>query len=267
VVARKQVAENRTLKRGLFLLILALAIPAVVWGGIGRIQLPKLPPPEEYGHITLDRLIKGKGMEPVHFSHWSHRVLYSCSVCHTELGFPMQRGGVEITMEEHTTGQFCGACHDGKTAFGATDAGGEDKCKNCHGASAPPPKEKFEKLRERLPKAGFGNQIDWVKAEARKLIRPKRSLDSDSSTLSFDKDFIMIPPDPNVPTVRFSHKIHLTWMDCEICHPDIFNVKRKGTERFSKKENLKGRFCGTCHMHVAFPFDDCTRCHINVWPE
>ena len=24
---------------------------------------------------------------------------------------------------------------------------------------------------------------------------------------------------------------------------------------------LEGKFCGVCHLNVAFPLDDCQRCH------
>ena len=50
-------------------------------------------------------------------------------------------------------------------------------------------------------------------------------------------------------------------MDCAVCHPDIFNIKEKGTPYFSMETNIDGMFCGTCHMRVAFPMNDCRRCH------
>jgi hypothetical protein len=34
------------------------------------------------------------------------------------------------------------------------------------------------------------------------------------------------------------------------------------------KMNLAGEFCGVCHMTVAFPMNDCKRCHpaMKEWP-
>jgi c(7)-type cytochrome triheme protein len=50
-------------------------------------------------------------------------------------------------------------------------------------------------------------------------------------------------------------------MDCSNCHPDIFSIKKKGTGDFSMDKNIFGNFCGACHMTVAFPMNDCKRCH------
>ena len=45
------------------------------------------------------------------------------------------------------------------------------------------------------------------------------------------------------------------------CHPDVFNIKKKTTEHFEMRFILEGRFCGACHLTVAFPLNDCMRCH------
>ena len=55
---------------------------------------------------------------------------YRCDVCHPSL-FPMKKGPERMTMEEMNKGRFCGACHDGKTAFGTKDP---KKCHECHKA-------------------------------------------------------------------------------------------------------------------------------------
>ena len=65
----------------------------------------------------------------------------------------------------------------------------------------------------------------------------------------------------SIPPAYFSHKYHIDWMGCDMCHPEVFNIKKKGTENFSMREILKGRFCGGCHLNVAFPIDDCKACH------
>ncbi|HVR37486.1 MAG TPA: c(7)-type cytochrome triheme domain-containing protein [Thermoanaerobaculia bacterium] len=57
------------------------------------------------------------------------------------------------------------------------------------------------------------------------------------------------------------HAEHVRWLDCANCHPAIFNIRKKTTKHFSMRFNLAGEFCGACHLRVAFPLDDCMRCH------
>ena len=61
--------------------------------------------------------------------------------------------------------------------------------------------------------------------------------------------------------VTFSHEDHFSELDCSSCHPDIFNIKKRGTVDFSMDNNIFGNYCGVCHMRVAFPMNDCKRCH------
>jgi c(7)-type cytochrome triheme protein len=75
------------------------------------------------------------------------------------------------------------------------------------------------------------------------------------STLELNAEWSGIPP------AIFPHKAHVAWLDCANCHPDIFNIEKKTTKHFSMALNLEGRFCGACHLTVAFPLQDCTRCH------
>ncbi|GAB4483156.1 MAG: hypothetical protein OHK006_03290 [Thermodesulfovibrionales bacterium] len=53
---------------------------------------------------------------------------YTCESCHPAL-FQMKKGAAEMTMAALNQGKFCGACHDGKTAFGTNDP---EKCHECH---------------------------------------------------------------------------------------------------------------------------------------
>jgi len=62
------------------------------------------------------------------FPHWFHRIRYQCRVCHSELGFQMKVGATRPSMVEITNGAFCGACHDGETAWSA------ENCDLCHAA-------------------------------------------------------------------------------------------------------------------------------------
>lgn len=249
----------------IFLVMGVVVSVGLAYAGVGRVQLPKLPDPDKYGNVIMDRTSSKGGFSPVIFSHWSHRTLYTCRVCHTELGFLMRKGGSEITMKDIRNGLFCGACHNDVIAFSAMKD--DIDCGICHGLTALPSAIKFSKLRARVPVANFGNRIDWVKALDTGAIRPKSSMEGQFQPFEFDKTLTMTPDNRTVPPVTFPHKTHTQWLGCESCHPDIFNIELKGTKRFSMRESLQGRFCGVCHLEVAFPMDDCVRCHINVWPE
>jgi c(7)-type cytochrome triheme protein len=63
--------------------------------------------------------------QPVRFPHWTHRIRYQCSACHPAL-FEMRAGSSSLTMSDIQSGQGCGACHDGDSAFGLF------QCDRCH---------------------------------------------------------------------------------------------------------------------------------------
>jgi c(7)-type cytochrome triheme protein len=69
----------------------------------------------------------GNGEGKVTFSGSAHstRARPHCADCHMEL-FDVSRSA-QITRADHRGRQFCFACHDGKTAFGA-----RGKCDRCH---------------------------------------------------------------------------------------------------------------------------------------
>ena len=82
-------------------------------------------------------------MEPVKsmFSHKSHVVSYglSCDSCHPSL-FERKRGAAKAKGDynhvSHDAGKYCGACHDGSTAFSTTEP---QSCKTCHGSDMKQP--------------------------------------------------------------------------------------------------------------------------------
>lgn len=225
-------------------------------------DLPELPPPEEYGTVLIDRLTREDAADPVAFAHWSHRDRYTCRVCHFELGFTMETNGSGITEEANRKGEYCGACHDGETAFGHT----EEHCTTCHTGRVAGKSQMFKRLRK-FPKAAFGNRIDWVAAEDKGLIAPVNSiLESDFEPIPFNEKFEVPAAWTLIPPAHFSHQMHLRWLECSNCHPDVFKIRKKGTEHFLMKHILEGRFCGVCHLTVAFPLDDCRRCHPDMKP-
>lgn len=223
-------------------------------------DLPKLPPPSQYGNLLITRSSATTEKPSVIFSHWRHRILYTCRVCHFELGFEMKVNTTEITEEGNKNGEFCGACHDGKVAFGHT----EENCSKCHTGDIAYGEKEFRFLYRRFPKDGFGN-LDWSRALKRGLIRPKQSIfDDNYSSMPFDKLLRLQAEWSMVPPAIFPHEEHSRWLDCANCHPHVFNIKKKTTKHFLMNFILEGKFCGACHLNTAFPLDDCKRCHPGI---
>lgn len=79
------------------------------------------------GSITL-KVQKNAGA--VTFNHDSHvaGAGLKCRACHAKL-FINQAKHVRESMTTMQQGRSCGACHDGKTAFGVAD---RTACANCH---------------------------------------------------------------------------------------------------------------------------------------
>lgn len=72
-----------------------------------------------------------QSLPPVVFSHEVHLgKKLKCGNCHSKI-FKMKAGSADegnaLTMDSLKNGQFCGACHDGETAFSS-----KGDCKKCH---------------------------------------------------------------------------------------------------------------------------------------
>ena len=226
-------------------------------------SMPPNGPFWQYGNVVMRRKSMKAGMAPVVFPHWVHRARYTCRVCHLELGFSMRSGDTRITREQYTAGKYCGACHDGKNAFTVRD-GESPQCGRCHMKNTHALEERFDQFAENLPMATFGNGIDWAAALKDKKISPVNTLLKESVTMNFPEKLrapMKLGTSAPRSDVTFSHEDHFAELDCSSCHPDIFNIKKKGTEDFSMEWNIFGNYCGVCHMRVAFPMNDCRRCH------
>lgn len=245
---------SRTLTLGLLLTLLAAPCAAYF-------NLPPLPAPDKYGDVVMDRVSTTNGQKSVLFSHWSHRARYTCRVCHFELDFSFVAGQTGVTEEDNLDGEFCGACHDGKTAFGHT----EKQCATCHTGPDIDRSEQFMQLDDalwKLAQTKFGNRINWVKAQQRGLITPKYSIfRPDEKPLSFSSQLILKAEWSWVAPAVFNHATHTPWLDCANCHPHVFNIKKKTTKHFRMEYILEKQFCGVCHFAVALPIDDCRACH------
>lgn len=220
-------------------------------------KLPPLTAPAEYGNILINRTSSRAGEKPVSFSHWSHRTRYKCRVCHTELEFELKINSTEITEAKNRKGEFCGACHNGEIAFGHT----KENCRKCHNGNIRAGTERFREL-SHLPYSRFGNQIDWTEAAEKNLINPVTTLyNQQPRDYRFVKEVKLDPEWANFPAAVFPHGPHNYWLDCSSCHPSPFNIQKKTTKHFSMNLINEGKFCGICHTTVAFPVNNCKRCH------
>jgi c(7)-type cytochrome triheme protein len=226
--------------------------------------------PNEFGNVVIDNHSSlTNTVAPVVFKHWLHRSRYTCRLCHIDIGFAMYREETGITCDDVENGFYCGTCHDGKEAFGRVKASLTGKrtknCKRCHSyGEAVEFKHKFYEFRRKLPKERLGNGINWQKAEEANLIKLKDFIKDISvkrkKRLKDPRELEVSLGETVMPDIIFSHKKHAVWSGCELCHPELFGVK-EGDTVYSMKEIFDGKYCGVCHGIVAFPNNDCQRCH------
>jgi len=101
-----------------------------------------------------------------------------------------------------------------------------------------------------------------VQALNKGMIAPQGYLkNKPTDDITFDKALLLQSEMHNIPPAIFPHTPHMQWLDCNNCHPDIFNIKKKTTKHFAMARILEGEFCGVCHLNVAFPMDGCKQCH------
>lgn len=260
---------NNKRKQLLLVLFLALAgvFTLVSLGLADNFGIKKtMKKPQDYGNVLMDNFASRKGVAPVVFKHWLHRAQYTCRLCHVDIGFAMTRGGTRVTEEDIRAGLYCGACHNGKIAFDSEgdNKGGGKNCERCHSYGEKVVfKKSFVELTRGFPRARFGNRIDWLRAEELGLLTLKDEIPG----LIIKRKYLKNPENmelralnTGLPDIIFSHEKHAVWNGCELCHPDLFGVK-KGASVYSMQDIFSGRYCGACHDKVAFPNLDCQLCH------
>jgi c(7)-type cytochrome triheme protein len=221
----------------------------------------RMPKPEEFGNLVINNYSEKSNIAPVVFKHWLHRAKYTCRVCHVDLGFAMEAGGSDIHEADNKNHLYCGSCHNGKEAFAAT----EQNCERCHSFGKDVKNQTdFNTYLKSFPQARFGNRIDWMKAEETGLVKLKDAVEGISikrQPIPSPKDFDIKSTILGMPDIIFSHKIHSDINGCELCHPEIFGAK-KGATKYTMQDIFAGKYCGSCHAKVAFPFYDCQLCHL-----
>ena len=176
------------------------------------------------------------------FRHTTHVALTenNCLACHNppapifKILHPVRR----TSHEEMSAGKTCGACHDGKKAFGTTES---ENCQLCHAAA------------EAAPAAAAGE------AGGREGATPA------PAPRASPKDVRLAANEGSPGAVTFRHSGHGgATAKCSRCHPSLFPMKASG-KPLDYQGMLQGATCGTCHNgKEAFGVDDsdrCERCH------
>ncbi len=259
----------RTSERG-FLLLLACGAALLGNIAVAQIYLPKPPPePREYGKVVLaNHATEGPG--PVVFDHWLHRSMFTCRLCHVDVGFAMEANATGISASTNRAGFHCGACHDGKRLYegrsifaACSDAAPGKECERCHKSGKKGVRKyEYKEFTAKFPKDTYG--VNWEAAEKSGLIHPVDFIDGLSvkkAPIRSREDFTVKAAYSWVHPILFSHEKHSTWNGCELCHPEIFAAAKKGTVHYSMFANIEGRYCGACHGNVAFPLNNCQKCH------
>ncbi len=230
--------------------------------------------PSNFGSVIIRNFSSRAGLAPVRFDHWLHRALYTCRLCHVDIGFAMEENGTKITADTNMKGFYCGACHNGTRLYGekrifsscstSTTPEASMRCKRCHSGGKDQNEYDYATFTAKLPIDPIADLVDWEKAEALGLIHPADYLPGVSikrDSLIPQKDFAITSKSTWMPDIIFSHKKHVVWNGCEVCHPDIFPSAKKGTVKYSMLEISTGQYCGLCHGRVAFPLNNCEKCH------
>src|SRR5208283_2983110 len=242
--------------------ILVFTVPASAETGVKK----RRPLPYEYGRVVINNYSTKAYLAPVVFNHWLHRANFTCRLCHVDLAFAMKAGATGIRASDNIKGYYCGSCHNGvmqwqdRKVFEACskEYGNKDisRCERCHSLDKDVKKEyDFGKFTGKLPKERFGNGIDWEKAEAEGLIKPIGYLPGISikrPQLKIQKDFSLEPKVLGMPQIIFSHKKHIVWNGCELCHPEIFAGVKNGLTKYSMPEIFEGKYWA--HAMGSWPF-------------
>ncbi len=238
------------------------SVPSKVKKSAGSdVGIPYATDSNAYGNIVISRNLPKSPMaaifKPVVFPHWWHRTVFTCKVCHADIGFTMEAGADDIKMSDIQKGKWCGACHNGKIAFAPL------LCPRCHSKDITVKENRSPQQHlSKLPINAYGNKVDWVKALDNGLVNPKADLDGKTKMMIFDRDieFKIKYEGVPLPNVIFPHKQHTQWLFCGNCHTQIFQMKAGGNP-VTMYDIFEGRSCGVCHGTVAFPVSDCLRCH------
>jgi c(7)-type cytochrome triheme protein len=263
------------MKKLLFTSLLVLLTVGFAWSQGGG-MMKKKPLPYEFGAVTINNYSHQAGMAPAVFDHWIHRRNFTCRVCHVDVGFGMTENSTKMHAADISRGYYCGTCHNGRMTYEgrkvfaacASEYTREEygtRCVRCHELEPSSKKiDAFYGFVEKMPRETFGNGINWEKAEEQGLIKPADYIEGVSvkkGQMKVNPDFALKAKVEGMPDIIFSHSKHTVWNGCELCHPSIFVGIKKGITKYTMIELFEGKYCGVCHVKVAFPMTNCQRCH------
>src|SRR5574342_706567 len=130
----------------------------------------------------------------------------------------MAPGATRIKASDNMAGYYCGACHDRKRKF--------------EGGTI------FEAC-QKMP-AGFAPRDTCYRCHS-----------LGKNVMPVD-DFALSPKVESMPEIVFSHAKHTVWNGCELCHPEIFVGVKRGMTKYTMVDIFEGKYCGVCHVNVAF---------------
>lgn len=227
-------------------------------------------------HETKEIVYNDRSTGPTGFSHKSHiKAFPDCGRCHP--GIFAAGKNRRFTMADMKKGASCGACHNGKTAFGLAD------CAACH---------HIGDIAYRVAQTGptrFSHTSHLVTASCTACHpriyspdRKNRNVDMAAMARGAScgachngkkafplKDCTTCHPvkeltfeEKTVGSVAFSHKSHTGLFSCGECHPAPYAAAR-GTTRVTMQQMEQGASCGKCHDgKSAFSASgDCKSCH------
>ena len=119
---------------GLFFSMTGMAESTADIPAYGPAEIPADYDEDTYGPARM--MVWNKPVPRVTFSHKVHTMDagLECDSCHDDV-FEMEHGAVaekgDFTMQSFSEGNYCGACHDGDTAFSTISP---EKCAACHTA-------------------------------------------------------------------------------------------------------------------------------------
>lgn len=105
--------------------------------------------------------------------------------------------------------------------------------------------------------------VNWADAIRKGVISPLAGLTPEKKAAENYEEYVIVFQSKSdyMADVIFPHDIHSYWLDCSNCHRKIF-IDKAGANPVTMKKVVAGYYCGRCHGKVAFPLEECTRCHI-----
>lgn len=210
------------------------------------------------------------------FSHPAHTKLFKCADCHSSIFIGGTRS-VRYTMPQMEKGKSCGACHDGKTAFGVTS-----NCDKCHPGN---PADITFKIKD-VGTVGFNhanhrsmyacgdchNTVFGTGVAARRFSMADMEKGKSCGACHDDKTAFGVKkacgkchPTKEIQftdDARFNHDRHLGMYTCSDCHSQLFKAG-PDNKRTTMPQMEQGSSCGACHDgKTAFSVKgDCDKCH------